>query len=125
MKTQIDQADQTFSQYIRLRDGECVRCRSKVRLNDKGLPISHNASHFHGRRKESVRFDPENLDTLCFPCHRLWGGDERVQYREFKLKQLGQKGLDLLLIRANTLTKKDRKMSLIIAKHLLKELLQS
>ena len=114
-----DKADATFSQYIRLRDGKCVRCHSPVRLNAKGLPISHHCSHYHGRRKESVRFDPENCDCLCHGCHVHWGSTDREGYRAFKIKQLGRKRFDALQIRANTYKKKDRNMSYIKAKALL------
>ena len=54
-----DKADVVFSQYIRLRDMECKRCHSPVQVNDKGLPVTHQASHFQGRKKESTRFDEE------------------------------------------------------------------
>lgn len=121
MKIRIDKADQAFSQYVRLRDMECRRCHSPVRLNDKGLPVSHTMSHYFGRAKESVRFDPENGDTLCMPCHRIWASDDRETYREFKIKQLGQKGYDALCIRANNYAKKDRKMAYLVCKQLLKE----
>jgi len=122
MKVKIDPADKVFSQYIRLRDKECQRCHSRVCLNTKGLPVSHNASHYFGRGRENTRFDPENVDTLCFPCHRIWGSEEKEEYKAFKIKHLGKRGFLLLEIRANTLTKKDRKMALIIAKELLRRI---
>jgi len=120
MEIKIDKADTVFSQAIRLRDMRCMRCHSRVRLNDKGLPVSHQASHFYGRGKEATRFDPENVDTLCTGCHRVWGSDDREAYRDFKINQLGQEGFDRLKLRANTYHKKDRKMSLIVAKEFLK-----
>lgn len=123
MKIKIDKADRVFSQYIRLRDGECKRCHSRVRLNEKGLPVSHNASHFFGRGKEATRFDPENVDCLCYPCHQIWGGDGRLEYREFKTKQLGKKKFQLLELRSNSYCKKDRELAYIAAKELLKSVL--
>lgn len=125
MKVTLDKADVIFSQFIRLRDRECKRCYSKVRLNAKGLPISHNASHFHGRGKESTRFDEKNVDTLCFPCHSLWGGDDRVEYEKFKRKQLGEKGFRDLGVRARMYCKRDRKLAYIIVKELFKDLLKA
>lgn len=119
----IDQADKVFSQYIRVRDRRCVRCSSPVQFNDKGLPVSHQASHFFGRGKESTRFDPENVDTLCYPCHVRWGSTEREDYRQFKINQLGEKGFDDLLLRSNSYQKKDRKMALLVSKELLKKAL--
>jgi hypothetical protein len=122
MKIKIDAADKTFSQYIRKRDKKCVRCQSPVQFNDKGLPVSHQCSHYWGRGHESTRFDLENADCLCFYCHSLWGGEERDRYKEFKIKQLGPEGFKRLDFRAHQLVKKDRKKSLIISRELLKSL---
>lgn len=113
MKIRLDKADQTFSKYIRKRDGRCCRCGS---IN--GL----QASHYFGRGKESTRFDPENVDSLCFGCHQYWGSTNREEYRNFKIKQLGQRGFDLLCLRAETYCKKDRHLSYLYAKKLLEEL---
>ncbi|HOR57730.1 MAG TPA: recombination protein NinG [bacterium] len=113
----IDKADKVFSQYIRLRDRKCVRCKSPVKIKNK-LPVSHHASHYFGRGKENTRFDPENVDCLCFGCHRIWGSDDREAYREFKINQLGEKRFNDLVLRSNFLVKKDRKLSYLIAKKL-------
>ena len=121
MKVKIDVADKIFSQYIRLRDMKCVRCGSRVELNDKGMPVSHQNSHYFSRGKENTRFEFLNCDTLCFFCHQKWGGDERDEYKAFKIKQLGEEGFKRLDVQAHTLTKKDRKLSLLIAKQLLKQ----
>ena len=55
-------------------------------------------------------------------CHRIWGSDNREEYRRFKINQLGEKGFRDLEIRAETYMRKDRKASLFIARQLLKEL---
>jgi hypothetical protein len=52
----------------------------------------------------------------------LWGGELREDYKAFKLKQLGKKRFDSLMVQHNTAKKKDRKMSLLVAKALLKTL---
>lgn len=118
----LDPADVVFSQYIRLRDMKCMRCCSPVQLNDKGLPTTHQCSHYFGRTRETVRFDPENCDTLCHGCHRFWEKEDREAYRDFKIKQLGQERFDRLVVRANLTGKKDRKMALLSAKAMLKSL---
>lgn len=111
-KVKVDKADRVFSYWIRLRDKRCMRCGTEVTTNAKGLPNSHTNSHFFGRRKESVRFDPDNCDTLCAPgCHSYWETEDREAYRAFKIKQLGQEGFDKLQIRANTTGKKDRQLA--------------
>jgi len=117
----FDRADQVFSQYIRLRDGRCQRCGSAVHINDKGLPVSHQASHYFGRAKESTRFDERNVICLCMACHRIWGSDDREAYRAFMVKQLGEAGFHLLTVHANMYHKKDRAMAYLAAQALLKE----
>lgn len=120
MRIKIDPADKVFSQYIRLRDKRCMRCGSRVEINEKGLPISHQNSHYFSRGRENTRFEPLNCDTLCMACHMIWGGDDKEGYRNFKIKQLGLEGFKKLDVQAHTPKKKDRKMSLMIAKELLK-----
>lgn len=120
-KIRLDIADTTFSRFIRLRDGACVRCSRPGTASKTGEEIiGLQNSHYWSRRNESTRFDPENCDALCAGCHRAWGGDDRRLYEEFKREQLGEQGYNLLELRKNTYQKKDRKMSLIIAKELLK-----
>lgn len=114
----IDQADKVFSQYIRLRDKRCLKCNSPVKLNDQGLPISHQCSHFHGRGHEGTRYEPDNCDTLCYGCHQYFGANPLV-FTEWKRKQLGEKRFKSLLLQANAYCKKDRKLALIKAKALL------
>lgn len=121
MPIQIRLSDKIFSQYVRLRDKRCVRCLSAVELNDKGLPVSHQASHYFGRGRENTRIDPQNVDTLCMGCHRIWGSDDKEGYRQFKIRQLGQQGFDELQLRANQTKKKDEQMSRLVAKLFLKE----
>jgi len=103
----LDQADIAFSQWIRLRDKECKRCHSPVKFNDRGLPVSHQASHFKGRAKEGTRFEPLNVDTLCGGCHRYFTAqpDEHV---EWQIQTKGQEIVDKIRIQANTYHKKDR-----------------
>lgn len=79
---------------------QCVRCGSKVRLNGEGWPVSHEASHYFGRGKWNVRFDPENVDTLCFACHKIWGSEDKAAYEDYKYAQLGDKRFNDLTLRA-------------------------
>jgi len=118
----LDKADIVFSHYIRLRDKMCMRCHSSVTFNDKGLPNSHQASHFFGRGKENTRYDSLNVDTLCMGCHRIWGSDNREEYRAFKIQQLGEEAFTLLCLRAEMYCKRDRKLAYIASKELLKTL---
>lgn len=123
MRIKIDKADQLFSIYIRMRDQRCVRCGSPVQFSEiNGKPISHEASHYFGRGKETTRFDPENVDCLCFGCHKYWGSDGKEDYREFKIQQLGKKGFENLRIRSEMRGNRDREASYLYAKELLKRL---
>jgi len=123
MKIRLDLADKEFSRYIRLRDKKCVRCHRLGENNIEGEPINGlQCSHYFGRSKESTRFDEQNCDSLCFGCHQYWGSTDREAYREFKIKQLGENGFKILTLRANLYKKKDRAMSLLIIKELIKNL---
>ncbi|NTU69990.1 hypothetical protein HGB13_04200 [bacterium] len=123
MQIKIDKADAMFSKFIRLRDKRCVRCGRRGEPDKDGLPIiGLQNSHYFGRVKESTRFEPSNCDSLCMGCHQEWGSNDREAYRQFKIKQLGDQGLKLLTIQANTYKKKDRKMSYLIAKKLFENL---
>lgn len=119
MSIKIDAADKAFSWYVRLRDRQCMRCHSPVRYNVLGLPNSHQCSHYFGRMRQMTREDPENADTLCGACHRIWGSDDKEAYRDFKLKQLGEDGFASLILRAHAYKKKDRKQALVDATLLL------
>lgn len=118
MKIRIDPADVTFSKAIRTRDEWiCQRCHTDYKKrNHRGL----ECSHYFGRGRENIRFDPENCDALCTGCHQVWGSDDKEGYRNFKIKQLGRNGFDKLMLRANTIKKRDRKMELIKAREYLK-----
>lgn len=101
----LSPADRYFSQWIRLRDKACRRCGSRVKFNYKGLPITHQASHFKGRAKQGTRFEPMNVDTMCGGCHRYLTAqpDEHV---EWQVKTKGQKMVDQIILQANTYHKK-------------------
>ena len=114
MKIKIDKADRIFSQYVReIADWTCQRCRRKY---DRDEPNHLQASHFYGRGNENTRFMPDNVDALCMGCHMRWGGADHESYREFKVKQLGEKGFQLLTLAAHTYCKKDRKLAYMVWK---------
>lgn len=133
-KTKRRTTDIHFSKYIRMRDKKCVlgyMCTPRIQYNDRGdIDISYlDCSHFHGRRKESTRFDTENADALCKACHNAIHSSfahvstkANEAYEKFKLQQLGQQKFDILLLRSNTPGKRDDVMQKIINKELLKEI---
>lgn len=115
MSIKLDQADIWFSKYVRLSQGECQRCHSKVKLNDNGDPISHQASHFQGRRKEATRYDLENVDTMCSGCHRYFTAFP-YEHVQWQIATKGENKVNEIIIRSNTYVKKDRKMQALIWK---------
>lgn len=117
-----DRADDVFSKYIRLRDMECRRCHSPVRLNDKGMPVSHQCSHFMGRRKENTRFNELNCDTLCAGCHGFFTENPAL-HREWQIQMKGQKVVDDLILWSGMYKKKDRQMDFLYWSARLKEFL--
>lgn len=98
-----------------------MRCGSPVRLNGKGLPSSHTNSHYFGRGAQNTRFEPQNCDTLCYPCHVLWGSQNKEEYKVFKIHQLGETGFARLLLASNTYRKKDYVSERIYWRQQLKE----
>lgn len=108
----IDPADRWFSLYIRYRDNwTCQRCLAKYEPVTNAL----HCSHFWGRARESVRFDPLNASAHCHGCHSFFTANPEL-HREWKLKQIGQKQYDLLMVRAQLSRKKDRKLMAILWK---------
>lgn len=102
-KVKLDAADIAFSKYVRTKAGwQCARCGRYA--EGQGL----HCAHFHARRKESVRFDLENVDALCANCHRHFT-NHYEEHKEWKLQKLGEDKYDLLMLRANTRGDKNRK----------------
>lgn len=107
----IDPADKYFSQYVRMTQRECQRCHSPVEFRD-GLPVSHQNSHFQGRRKESTRFTPENCDTLCGGCHQYFTSNPAEHYA-WQVQTKGQGVVDRVVLASNSYTKKNRDLEKI------------
>lgn len=118
VKTTIRYTDRLFTQYIKLRDKGV--CQYKFRcFGEEG---SDN-SHFQGRRKESVRNDPENCDLACRKCHAFVHTSEGAKVlEEWKRNQLGDRRYKMLLVRANTTGKRDDFTTTLYIKELMKEL---
>ena len=103
MKIKISALDSKFSYYIRSRDNwTCQRCLKEYKPPTNGL---HN-SHFWGRARKSVRFDPKNCQALCHGCHSFFTANPEL-HRQFYLKKIGEKEYNALMLRANTPGKPD------------------
>ena len=100
MRIHRDPLDILFSQLVRLlADGKCEYCKKVSTLE---------CSHFHSRRKRSVRFDIDNAAGLCFSCHQHLGENPYLHVEFFK-KRLGSERFEQLNIRAETLVKRTPK----------------
>lgn len=118
-KIKIRPADKEMSAYIKLRDKGVCQYKFKC-FGDEGI----DNSHFQKRRKETVRFDPENCDLACRKCHYFVENDPEGQktLERWKQEQLGTRRYNALLIRANMTGKKDDAWNRMVIKKLMKEL---
>ncbi len=108
----IRKSDKLFRQYLlQLRGEICECCFRKGRIE---------VSHFHGRRKESVRFSEDNCDLLCGGCHRKFH-ESPSSYVAWKKQKLGDREYKKLEIVANTYKKRDDAMDLLIINKLLED----
>ena len=105
MKTwSTDYADKKFRELILARDRVCQRC---------GKICSRlEVSHFFPRNNSATRFDPANVEILGFSCHwgnaQGWEFKKQTDYRDFKIRQLGQERYDELVKRSNTLMPREK-----------------
>jgi len=132
MKIRIDPLDELFSHYVRLRAikrvGGCERCLAPKFdiLKDNGdiLPAYKQiqCSHYHKRRKLSVRFDESNANGFCFGCHQFFE-ENRDEYTLWMKFYLGQEQLGMLANRMRiSYPRPDRKAIEIYLKEQIKQL---
>lgn len=89
--------DDLCSEVIRkeaVKSGGCQKCHTAY--SDY---TQLQCCHYHGRRKISVRFDPDNLLGLCAGCHR-WLDSQPAEFSEWMLERLGKQRYDDLFIRS-------------------------
>lgn len=106
-------ADKIFSRWIRERDPYCFFMRKGC--NNK----SSQNSHFWGRGNSATRYDPQNCDGICGGCHMRHESNKQGLYRDFKIRDLGKEGYDLLEKRARSIVK--RSDAILECMELLKE----
>lgn len=120
----LDKADIWFSKYVRLSQMRCQRCNSPVKLNENGDPVSHQASHFQGRRKEATRYDLDNVDCLCSGCHRYFTAMP-YEHVQWQIDKKGEQTVNEIILRSNQYVKKDRKLQEMIWKKAYEDLKKS
>jgi hypothetical protein len=112
----ITSADRYFSLCIRERAKfVCERCHT---FAPPELSKRLDCSHFHGRGKWSVRFDPENCTALCMGCH-LYMTAHPIEHVAFIQEKLGPYRFQALAERAanTTLGRQAKREVKEIAKH--------
>ncbi len=125
-KPKINPNDKKFSLYIRTRDKwKCqykFKCFGVIDFSDNKGGL--HCSHFQKRGKWSVRYDPENCDATCVPCHNFVENDPTGQrtLEQWKKRQLGERAYKMLIIRANTTVERDDVMTKLYLKELTKDL---
>lgn len=93
MKIRLDPLDILFSKYVKLlAEGKCCYCGK----------VGTQTSHFHSRRKRSVRWDVENCCFVCFSCHMFFH-EHPNKHVDFFKQRLGSERFEALNVRAETL----------------------
>lgn len=117
MKIKIDPLDVLFSKVIRTRaKGKCEYCLKPKEFKEL------QTSHFHGRRKKSVRWDLDNAAGICFYCHRILT-ENPLEHTDWFKNRLGEKKFNDLNIRANIrLGMPDKKLVKIMLENELKRI---
>ena len=100
--------DKLFSEFIRrramVRVHGCERC-----LTGKVSHMQLQCSHFHGRRKRSVRWDEDNAVGLCPGCH-MHLTSHPLEHVEWFKAHLGEYEFNLLSSRMRSTKKIDQKL---------------
>ena len=113
---QVKTLDKLFARLIQLRsNGYCEHCGKYVTL--EGI----NPSHFWGRSRKSVRWDEDNVQGICTPCHQEFHNDF-IPYMDWVEHRLGQERYDALINRAVDTTKLDYEDVKAIIQNRIKEL---
>jgi len=131
LRVKIDHLDKLTSEYVRKRAiktvGGCERCLTPkydiVKEDGSVYPAwkQLQASHFHSRRKHSVRYDPENLVALDFGCHQYFHENPREFERWFQC-HIGERNYDMLQARASKTQRVDKDLTKLYLENQIREL---
>jgi hypothetical protein len=89
--------DKVCSQLTIQRDKACVRCGSVKALA---------AHHCFGRRHMSVRWDLDNLVSLCWPCHKNFAHGDPLGFATWLCDKIGMGAYEKLTIKARSICKR-------------------
>ena len=98
--------DKVFSDFIRTRDKwTCQRCHKYYEPTEPNKRMGLHCSHYYGRGRFSVRFDPDNAVALCYGCHRFLGSNP-ADHLDFIRERLGSEKFRKLTARRNKIVKR-------------------
>lgn len=81
-------ADNYYSKWIReSKDYTCEMCGYYEAPPTPRI----QCSHYIGRAHKATRFYPPNTDVLCATCHHKMEDLKQYDYRDWKIKQMGEK----------------------------------
>ena len=102
--------DEIVSIYVRARaDWKCIVCRRRYMpvRGRNGLPRQNmlTASHYFNRWKRSVRWDLDNLDSVCIFCHTAIENSKNdpvngFVYKKYMIEKLGIMEFEMLRIKS-------------------------
>jgi hypothetical protein len=101
----VDDLDEIFSKYIRLRDSKdgyckCITCGKVAFWTKEGM----QAGHFQTRSKYSTRWDERNVNAQCAGCNMVNGGQQYVHGLEID-KKFGEGTADDLVVLSHKIRK--------------------
>jgi 5-methylcytosine-specific restriction endonuclease McrA len=99
--SQVHSLDKLFSELIRLRaNGFCPKCEMYYKF-DEIVP-----AHYYSRTMKSTRWDEDNVQGVCSPCHDLFHKYESI-HTGFMYERLGEERFKALVVKARIPTKMD------------------
>lgn len=96
------QLNKLLAEACRVRDGyRCMRCGRTTMLNTSHIyPVGTH---------QKMRYDLDNVLTLCYPCHFHWWHRNPIEAHEWLEKILPKSRLAYLKDRANSIIRKPLK----------------
>ncbi len=106
MKVRRNKLDIIFSMLVRTRDK--WTCQVCGKYFPEGARQSLHCSHFHGRRKQSVRYEKLNAAAHCFSCHKYLE-ENPIEFQEWIYNYLGPIEYGRLNMFARRIVKRSKK----------------
>lgn len=95
----LGRADSEFSHWIREKFSyTCEMCGFYEEPPTQRI----QCSHYIGRSHKATRYDPENCDVLCASCHHKMEDLKQYDYRDWKIKKMGEDAHTKLRQKGNT-----------------------